>query len=152
MPIGVGSPRRFTTGRKRAIGTRPSMTVPMAPNERWSLDFVSDTATKAGWGPRSATIWIPLFGIENPVGHSAAIRIGFLHDQRADTRRSLSVQRLALDKSTFEWYKHRIDGGNKLLILLFLLRSDDSPPLGTIFPFAGVLYRPRAFVDRPAHS
>jgi hypothetical protein len=29
-------------GRKRAIGTRAPMTVPMAPNDRWSLDFVSD--------------------------------------------------------------------------------------------------------------
>ncbi len=32
-------------GRKRAIGTRASMTVPMAPNDRWSLDFVSDQLT-----------------------------------------------------------------------------------------------------------
>ncbi|WGR93648.1 IS3 family transposase [Bradyrhizobium sp. ISRA443] len=32
-------------GRKRAIGTRAPMTVPMAPNERWSLDFVSDQLT-----------------------------------------------------------------------------------------------------------
>ncbi len=31
--------------RKRAIGTRAPMTVPMAPNERWSLDFVSDQLT-----------------------------------------------------------------------------------------------------------
>src|SRR5262249_4853000 len=30
-------------GRKRAIGNRAPMTVPMAPNERWSLDFVMDT-------------------------------------------------------------------------------------------------------------
>ena len=29
-------------GRKRAIGTRAPMLVPMMPNERWSLDFVSD--------------------------------------------------------------------------------------------------------------
>ena len=29
-------------GRKRATGTREPMTVPQAPNERWSLDFVSD--------------------------------------------------------------------------------------------------------------
>jgi putative transposase len=33
-------------GRKRAIGTRAPMTVPMAPNERWSLDFVSDQLTE----------------------------------------------------------------------------------------------------------
>ena len=33
-------------GRKRAIGTRAPMTVPMAPNDRWSLDFVSDQLTE----------------------------------------------------------------------------------------------------------
>ncbi|WP_408581402.1 IS3 family transposase [Bradyrhizobium barranii] len=32
-------------GRKRAIGTRAPMTVAMAPNDRWSLDFVSDQLT-----------------------------------------------------------------------------------------------------------
>jgi putative transposase len=32
-------------GRKQAIGTRAPMTVPMAPNDRWSLDFVSDQLT-----------------------------------------------------------------------------------------------------------
>src|SRR6202521_473782 len=32
-------------GRKRAIGTRAPMLVPMAPNDRWSLDFVSDQMT-----------------------------------------------------------------------------------------------------------
>ena len=29
-------------GRKRALGTRAQMPVPLAPNDRWSLDFVSD--------------------------------------------------------------------------------------------------------------
>ncbi len=29
-------------GRKRALGTRAPMIVPQGPNERWSLDFVSD--------------------------------------------------------------------------------------------------------------
>jgi putative transposase len=29
-------------GRKRALGTRAPMTLPQAPNQRWSLDFVSD--------------------------------------------------------------------------------------------------------------
>ena len=29
-------------GRKRAIGTRAPLAVPFGPNERWSLDFVSD--------------------------------------------------------------------------------------------------------------
>lgn len=32
-------------GRKRAIGTRRPLLIPMAPNERWSLDFVSDQLT-----------------------------------------------------------------------------------------------------------
>jgi putative transposase len=29
-------------GRKRALGRRMPMPVPLAPNDRWSLDFVSD--------------------------------------------------------------------------------------------------------------
>lgn len=32
-------------GRKRAIGTRAPIEVPLGPNERWSLDFVSDQMT-----------------------------------------------------------------------------------------------------------
>jgi putative transposase len=33
-------------GRKRAIGTRTPMMIPMRPNDRWSLDFVSDQLTE----------------------------------------------------------------------------------------------------------
>ena len=32
-------------GRKRALGTRAPLTIPLGPNQRWSLDFVSDTLT-----------------------------------------------------------------------------------------------------------
>jgi putative transposase len=32
-------------GRKRAMGTRAPMLIPVAPNQRWSLDFVSDQLT-----------------------------------------------------------------------------------------------------------
>ena len=32
-------------GRKRAIGTRAPMLIPLRPNERWSLDFMSDQLT-----------------------------------------------------------------------------------------------------------
>jgi putative transposase len=32
-------------GRKLAIGTRAPMTLPLMPNQRWSLDFVSDQLT-----------------------------------------------------------------------------------------------------------
>jgi putative transposase len=33
---------RRRRGRKRALGTRAPMTVPQSPNQRWSLDFLSD--------------------------------------------------------------------------------------------------------------
>lgn len=33
---------RKRAGRKRALGTRAPMTIPQGPNQRWSLDFVSD--------------------------------------------------------------------------------------------------------------
>jgi len=29
-------------GRKRALGTRKPLTIPQGPNQRWSLDFLSD--------------------------------------------------------------------------------------------------------------
>lgn len=32
-------------GRKRALGTRAPMTIPQGPNQRWSLDFVTDSLT-----------------------------------------------------------------------------------------------------------
>jgi putative transposase len=32
-------------GRKRALGTRAPMAIPQDPDQRWSLDFVSDTLT-----------------------------------------------------------------------------------------------------------
>jgi putative transposase len=32
-------------GRKRALGTRAPMTLPQGPNQRWSLDFLSDAMT-----------------------------------------------------------------------------------------------------------
>ena len=32
-------------GRKRALGTRAPLMLPQGPNQRWSLDFVSDTLT-----------------------------------------------------------------------------------------------------------
>ena len=36
-------------GRKRALGTRKPMVLPDGPNQRWSLEFVSDALT---YGPR----------------------------------------------------------------------------------------------------
>ncbi|KKI22722.1 integrase, partial [Sphingomonas sp. Ag1] len=34
---------RRRRGRKRAMGTRAPMALPQGPNQRWSVDFVSDT-------------------------------------------------------------------------------------------------------------
>lgn len=36
---------RRRSGRKRAMGTRAPMVLPLMPNQRWSLDFVSDQLT-----------------------------------------------------------------------------------------------------------
>ena len=36
---------RRRSGRKRALGTRAPIALPDAPNQRWSLDFMSDTLT-----------------------------------------------------------------------------------------------------------
>ena len=36
---------RRRRGRKRALGLRAPMALPQGPNQRWSLDFVSDTLT-----------------------------------------------------------------------------------------------------------
>jgi putative transposase len=40
---------RRRRGRNRATGTRAPMTIPQGPNQRWSLDFVSDALD---WGRR----------------------------------------------------------------------------------------------------
>jgi putative transposase len=36
---------RRRKGRKRALGSRAPMAIPLGPNQRWSLDFVSDAFT-----------------------------------------------------------------------------------------------------------
>ena len=54
-------------GRKRALGTRAPMTLPQGPDQRWSLDFVSDTLTDGRRfrilvvvdAPASACAWSP---------------------------------------------------------------------------------------------
>jgi putative transposase len=42
-------------GRKRALGTRAPMAIPQGPNQRWSLDFVSDCLA---WGRRFRVLCI----------------------------------------------------------------------------------------------
>jgi putative transposase len=54
-------------GRKRALGTRAPMTLRQGPNQRWSVDFVSDTLTD-GAGCVSACNSDPLrrgIGVQN---------------------------------------------------------------------------------------
>lgn len=38
---------RKSGGRKRALGTSAPMAIPQGPNQRWSLDFVSDSLTSS---------------------------------------------------------------------------------------------------------
>ena len=58
-------------GRKRALGTRAPMAVPDGPNQRWSLDFVSDTLATAG-GSASCAWWTIARGSAWPgCGHVA---------------------------------------------------------------------------------
>jgi transposase InsO family protein len=40
-------------GRKRALGTRAPAAVPQGKNQRWSLDFVSDTFVDGGRNPQT---------------------------------------------------------------------------------------------------
>ena len=44
-------------GRKRAMGTRAPMVLPLMQNQRWSLDFVSDQLSLAIMPPH---LWAPL--------------------------------------------------------------------------------------------
>jgi putative transposase len=37
---------RRRSGRKRSLGTRALMALPQGPNQRWSLDFVSDVLAR----------------------------------------------------------------------------------------------------------
>jgi hypothetical protein len=39
---------RRRRGRKRVLGARASMALPQDPNQRWSLDFLSDAMTDSG--------------------------------------------------------------------------------------------------------
>jgi putative transposase len=40
---------RRRSGRKRAVGTRAPMVLPQGPNQRWSLDFLSDAFADGRW-------------------------------------------------------------------------------------------------------
>ena len=67
-------------GRKRALGTRSApMTIPQGPNQRWSLDFVSDSL-------------LPLDGVDAPSRH----RCAKVAVSKFATRRKRPWRRLAL--------------------------------------------------------
>lgn len=73
-------------GRKRALGTRRPLALPSRPNERWSLDFVSDAFTdgrrfRAG-GCRQLHPLMPVPGRRYiPVRRKACPRAGWSHQQ-----------------------------------------------------------------------
>jgi integrase/recombinase XerD len=63
---------RRRRGRKRAMGTRAPMTLPQGPNQRWSLDFVSDTLVcSRRMGASTATIKRDLTAISAVLKHAA---------------------------------------------------------------------------------
>ncbi|WP_035723648.1 IS3 family transposase, partial [Bradyrhizobium sp. ARR65] len=101
-------------GRKRAIGTRAPMTVPMAPNDRWSLDFVSDQLTD---GRRFRILTV----VDDCTRECLALV--------ADT--SLSGIRVAreLDRLIVEWGKPKMvvsDNGTELTSNAILTWADQS--------------------------
>ena len=63
---------RRRRGRKRALGTRAPMTLPIRLNQRWSLDFVSDTLSD---GRRCATyLGDDLAGLHGALAALASLR------------------------------------------------------------------------------
>lgn len=100
--------------RKRAIGTRAPMAIPLAPNERWSLDFVSDQLTD---GRR--------FRILAIVDDCTRECLGLVADN------SLSGLRVAreLDRLVFERGKPKMivsDNGSELTSNAILAWADES--------------------------
>jgi putative transposase len=65
-------------GRKRSIGTRAPMTMPMAPNDRWSLDFVSDQLTD---GRRFRILTVVVGDRHLALWHPRGARIGPADDR-----------------------------------------------------------------------
>jgi putative transposase len=105
-------------GRKRAIGTRAPMTMPFAPNDRWSLDLVPDQLLD---GRR--------FRILAVVDDCTRTCLGLV----ADT--SLSGLRVAreLDRLIHEHGKPRMvvsDNGSELTSNAILRWADDSRVAG----------------------
>ena len=85
-------------GRKRAIGTRAPMAVPVAPNDRWSLDFVSDQLTD---GPRFRILTV----VDDCTRECLAVV--------ADI--SLSGTRVALELNRLTIVRQAEDGGQRQL-------------------------------------
>ena len=100
-------------GRKRAIGTRAPILVPMGPNQQWSLDFVSDQLTD---GRRFRTLTV----VDNCTRECLALV--------ADT--SLSGARVARELATI--IERR---GKPMMIISDRRRSENDP--GDRFPEEG---------------
>ena len=66
-------------GRKRALGTRRPMLVPDRPNQRWSLDFISDSFTD---GRRFRVLTVVVMNHHDPA-NAALSDDGYLGPARA---------------------------------------------------------------------
>lgn len=100
-------------GRKRALGTRAPLSLPQGPNQRWSLDFVSDALSD---GRRFRILAI----VDDFTRECLALV--------ADT--SLSGQRVGRELDTLIWRRARpqtivSDNGTELTSMAVLRRSQD---------------------------
>lgn len=81
-------------GRKRALGLRAPLAPPTRPNERWSLDFVSDTSTD---GRRR----LLRAGIMSVTGHKKAAMVSlYVEDANKRVQSSAAILKLENARST----------------------------------------------------
>ena len=107
------------------IGTRAPMLVPMAPNQQWSLDFVSDQLTD---GRRFRTLTV----VDNCTREclTLAIVLGPMADNGSLADTSLSGARVARELATI--IERR---GKPMMIISDRRRSENDP--GDHFPEEG---------------
>jgi putative transposase len=98
-------------GRKRVLGTRAPMAIPQGPNQRWSLDFVSDSLA---WGRRFRVLCIiddfsrecPASVVDTSIsGHRVARELDRIAELRAGPRcrERVGLPARALQGKTCSW-------------------------------------------------
>ena len=85
-------------GRKRAMGTRAPMVLPLLPNQRWSLDFVSDQLTDGRPSRRMlhSPAGNPISSAPAPVAQPA--QMGRVSNPETRSRRKKAAGNVTLDE------------------------------------------------------